>query len=268
MKTINTITIIGWWWNFWKFLKKELEHIWFQVFTILENTQNEEKIRFFSNSDVIIFSVPIRKTIEVIRNSINFWLKENTLLIDVSWVKNWINEELERLGTSEFVSIHPMFWPSVQSLKGKNLIQTSSENDVWKKWKLFRRLLKKAWGNIKNMSELEHDDKMSLIQSTSHFLNLIFWNLLKSLRVKLEDLDDIWTPNFKWQEEIFLRILRWQSWTTFSDMQIHNSKFRNEVLDKILECTLSLWNIVRSWDSGWFEKMFQELQKEFILEND
>lgn len=264
MKTINTITIIWWRWNFWSFIKKELEKIWFQVNSILEDTDENTKKNLLENSDVIIFSVPIRNTIDAIKNLVWINLKQNALVMDVTWIKTWISEELKKLWTSEFVSIHPMFWPSIQSLNWKNIVITSSEKNTWKKWKILKRLLIKAWWELSNLSESEHDKKMAFVQATSHFLNLVFWNLLKNLWVNLDELNNLATPNFKGQEEIFLRILRWQSWSTFADMEIENPEFRNKVLPEIINSVKSLWEIVWSWDSKQFETMFWKLQEKFL----
>lgn len=234
MKTINNITIIGWWWNFWRFMKIELEKVWFQVFTILEDTTDEKKQEILDNSDVIIFSVSIRNTIEIIKNMVNFKLNPDTLVMDVTWLKTWINDELENLWTKESVSIHPMFWPSTKSLQWKNLVQTSSDQKWWKKWKILRRLLNKCSLNNVKLSESEHDFNMAFVQASPHFLNLVFWNIIAWLWVWKDDLKFLNNSTLLPQKTTFLRILNWQNWSTFADMEILNPEFKDDLLNKLL----------------------------------
>ncbi len=240
MKTINNITIIGWWWNFWKYMKMELEQIWFRVFTILEETNDEEKQDILGKSDIVIFSVPIRNTIGTIKDLIKFKLNSSTLIMDVTGLKTWVTKTLENLWTDEFVSVHPMFWPSTKNLNWKHLIQTSNEENCWKKWKLLRRLLNKCKLNNVKLSEEEHDFNMAFVQASPHFPNLVFWNIVSWLWIWKDELNQVDDINFSHQKTTFLRILKWQNWRTFADMEILNPEFKDNVLHKLLSSMESI----------------------------
>lgn len=111
------IVIIWWTSPFWQLWKKYFEEKWNKVIVSTRKTEikPKEAVKMW---DIIIISVPIRYTVNVIKELLpHIW--ENKLLMDLTWIKIDVSNELRKYSSWEVVSIHPMFWPWTKSLKSK-----------------------------------------------------------------------------------------------------------------------------------------------------
>lgn len=235
---INQVVIIWWEWKFWEFAWNLISQTWIKVVNILENTTEQEKQGIINNSQVIIFSVPISQTVEIIKSFADM-LTWDKLVMDFTWLKSGAVWELKKLNVYEIVWTHPMFWPFWDNLRWKKII--FSEEKTWKKWKFVRRLLKKSWANLINLSPEEHDKKMAIIQALTHILNFIFIKTIKDLWFHPNELEQLQTPIYELQALISWRFLT-QGGNLYADMQIENQFFLQEVLPILTEnLSILLW---------------------------
>ena len=254
-KTIEQIAIIWWEWKFWKFAWELINKTWIKVVNIIETTSEQEKKEIIENSQVVILSVPISKTVEIIKSNAKnlIWDK---LVMDITWLKAPAMEELKKLDVSEIVGTHPMFWPFWENISWKKII--FSEEKTWKKWKLIRRFLRKAWANLIELLPKEHDEKMALVQALTHITNMIFIKTIKDLWFHPEELEQLETPVYKLQALISWRFLS-QSWDLYADMQMENPIFLEKVLPALNNSLSQIWWIDLEWNKESFVNLFDEL---------
>ncbi len=262
MRTIiKQVAIIWWEWNFWKFAWDLISQTWIKVKNISENTTQGEKIKIINDSQIIIFSIPISNIVETIRDYTEYLIWDK-LVMDITWMKINPMRELKNLNVNEIVWTNPMFWPIGNNLKWKKII--FSEEKCWNKWKFVRRVLKKSWANLIKLSPEEHDEKMAIIQSLTHIMNIVFMKTIKDLWYHPEELEEIETPIYKLQSFISWRFLN-QSWALYADMQMLNPYFLENVLPILINNLIEIWNIDLNKDKKNFIKTFNELY-EFLWE--
>lgn len=132
-----------------------------------------------SLGDLVLISVPIEKTPEVIEE-VSPHTKDDSLLIDIASVKEKTVQKMRDIETeSELASIHPLFGPGAEGLKGKNLISIPVE--VGKKYRRFKKALEEFGAEIEEMNASDHDKLMANIQSLTHSTLLVYLSAFNSM---------------------------------------------------------------------------------------
>lgn len=72
-------------------------------------------------SDVVIISVPIRVTVEIIKE-VGPYIAPEALLMDFTSLKKASVEAMLKYSKSEVMGAHPLFGPNIESLKGQTII--------------------------------------------------------------------------------------------------------------------------------------------------
>ncbi len=257
MKKLS-IVIIGWTGKFWMVWKKYFERKWHNVIISSNNTQLKPE-KAVKLGDIIIISVPIRNTVDVIKNIIPF-IPDNKLLIDFTGIKKKASLELSKYTRGEVVATHPMFWPWVESLNNQNIIYDPI--NPWKKWDLFYAMLKEDKANFIQMESDKHDELIWIVQSSVHIINLMFWHILKKRWINLEDLIKISTPNSRMQICILARFLN-QNASLYTDMQMHNEVYKNEILPDIKNYFNFIDDFINEKNTIEFENEFNDIKNYF-----
>lgn len=134
-----------------------------------------------ASSDIVIVAVPMES---VVRTSIEIaqFMRKRALLTDLSSVKTGIADRIfaKIPAGPEYVSIHPLFGPSVDHVGGQDLVaipfRTGSQ------WRNFSRAWVKAGARVHLMPSSRHDRAMGYVQVLHHFA-------LLSLGVALKEWD-------------------------------------------------------------------------------
>lgn len=253
-----TIWIIGWTWRFWGFWKSYFEDKWNQVLVSSRSSELSHK-ELIEKSDIIIFSLSIRNTKEVIKSlipEIPAW----KLVMDFTWIKGETIEEMSKYSLWEVVWTHPMFWPNVRWLQKQNI--AFDPVNPWEKWQYIYNLWKEDGANLIQMTSKRHDELVWLIQPMTHFVNFLFWHMLKERWIHPEELVPISTPVSRMQAYIFSRFL-WQQSGLYADMQICNITYKKEILKELVYFAEYLKSVIEQDDFDAFEKEFEWL-KSFI----
>lgn len=262
----ETIVIIWWTWKFWSFWSKYFEQRWYDVIISSRKTELKPK-EAVKKWDIIIVSVPIRFTVWVIKEIVPHMWKWK-LLMDFTWIKIDASKELATYKDWEVVATHPMFWPWIDSLKNQNI--AFDPISPWEKWKKIYSCLQKDWANLMEMSSKKHDELVSIVQSTVHILNLVLWHVLKERNINLDELMMVSTPNSRLQLCILSRFFK-QEASLYTDMQMYNSIYKNEILLDIDNYFRWLEITIESNNTQKFESEFQSIKNylwdEFIDKN-
>ena len=86
-----------------------------------------------SAADVVVISVPIDRTIEVV-NAIGPKVRRDALLLDVTSIKQPIVEAMLGATESAVVGTHPLFGPTVHSVQGQRVVLCRGRGDERVAW--------------------------------------------------------------------------------------------------------------------------------------
>jgi prephenate dehydrogenase len=143
---------------------------------------------------VVIVSVPIEATIEVIRK-IGPRLKKESLLMDFTSLKAEPVKEMLTSSKSEVVGCHPLFGPDVGSLVGQNIVICPGRGQKWLAWLL--QIFKEGGARTIEATPAHHDRMMSIVQGLNHINTISLGLALHQLKIDTEELDRYSTPIFR-----------------------------------------------------------------------
>lgn len=125
-----------------------------------------------AKANVVIVSVPIESTVEACREVLRL-MSENTLLIEISSVKTGIVDKVAELVPLriEYLSLHPLFGPSVRRLKGQNMIAIPAKQGRLSDCMIAD--LRSAGLTVEISSVEEHDRVMATLQVLHHYAYLL-----------------------------------------------------------------------------------------------
>jgi len=121
-----------------------------------------------TSSDIAILSVPIEETVRVATETASL-MTTGSLLIDLSSVKTGISDSIaEKIPKGlEYVSLHPLFGPSIDHLHNQSIIAVSYR--AGQKWSKLARALQGGGARVQTMSAVQHDKAMAYVQGLHHF---------------------------------------------------------------------------------------------------
>jgi prephenate dehydrogenase len=120
------------------------------------------------DADVVVVSVPIEKTVTTCKRLLKK-MKPRSLLIDVTSVKKGIvnNITVNVPETIEYLSLHPLFGPETQNLKGENVLAINPKTGPLSKTIL--NFLSRSGLKTSHVTIDEHDRKTAITQALHHF---------------------------------------------------------------------------------------------------
>jgi len=216
-----------------------------------DESNSEEVVKA---SDIVIFTVPITKTVSVIESLIPYIRKEQ-LLLDFTSLKEKPCDAM--LKSPAFViGMHPMFGPSVKSMEGQTVVLCPERPGDWLDWIV--HLLREEEANVIQTTPEKHDRMMAVVQCLVHFTSLIFSQTMKQEGIDPQELFHFASPVYRMQLNIAGRIAR-QSAELYRDIQFENPAFE-ETLCHMNTAFENLKKAVLNKDSQNFENVFKEVQ--------
>lgn len=160
----------------------------------LEQNYWPQAAQILQDADVVIVSVPIANTLEVIAQ-LKSYLTENMLLADLTSVKRAPLEKMLEVHHGPVVGLHPMFGPDVASM-AKQIVACCdgrfSERYQW----LLQQI--QMWSvKIYHVDATEHDHHMTYIQALRHFSTFVYGLYLSQQPVDLEKLLALSSPIYR-----------------------------------------------------------------------
>lgn len=234
------------------FLKKFFEQHNYKVLVSTRKTELKPE-ECAAKSDVVIISVPINVTVEVIKK-VAPYVREDALLMDVTSLKVEPVKAMLKYSKSEVIGTHPVFGPWVNSIKGQTFVICPVRTKQWLGW--LKGLLTNAGARIKVITPEEHDKLMSIIQGLTHFSAICVGYALKELNVDVEKSMELTSPIYKIRMDVVGRILN-QDPGLYADIEILNP-FTLQVINKFLNSVKQFYEIVKNKDRERFIKYFNE----------
>ncbi len=212
-------------------------------------------LELVKKSDVVIVSVPIDKTEEVIKK-IAGKLRPSQLIMDLTSVKEMPVREMLK-GKASVIGLHPMcndttFGP------GQKIIVCPKRAGKWMKW--VKEVFEKEGGLILHkLTPKKHDEIMSMVQGLVHFAEFTFGHALKKHKIKVKDLLPFASPASSLKIEIASRLLS-QNPNLYGNIQIQNEN-TEKVTKSLIESAEELHEIIASKDLKKFESYFGNAAK-------
>lgn len=231
-----------------------------------EQTAKEFDVKFSndnnvaSKSDITIITVPIEKTLEVIKEVAPI-VKDGSLITDFTSVKSDVCECLLKYTNkkSEIISIHPMFGPTISSIYGQIFILCPLRTEKW--MFIITRFLNDHNAKFIIATPKEHDEAMSVIQGLTHFTYISIGYALKSMNFNVKESRKFASPIYNLMLDIIGRILS-QDPYLYAHIQMENPLTKN-VRKNFIECATKLNEIINNDDEKNFVSIMSSAAKHF-----
>lgn len=155
-----------------------------------------------AESDVVIVTVPITETVEVIRR-ITPLLRADQLLTDFTSIKR---EPVEAMLASRawVIGCHPLFGP-MPNPAGQNVVLCPARPGPCLPW--IEDVVRRLGMTPVVMTAQGHDEAMAFIQGLTHFLNITFARTLQTRGADIETLLRVCSPVYQVLFAMLSRIL-------------------------------------------------------------
>lgn len=207
-------------------------------------------------ADVVIISVPIKKTVEVI-NDIGPKVPQDALLCDVTSVKQKPVEAMKQY-SDEVLGMHPMYAPS-NSIKGQKVVMCPEKGS---KWSMFEEFWEEHGADLHFTDPKSHDKATSIVQGLMHFSELVIADVISKSELETEEMNEYSTPIYQIITDLTARMLN-QKAELYGSIQNENPEIE-EVREEFVESAESLEEVIK--DDKSFGEKFEELGAEFDLE--
>lgn len=209
-------------------------------------------------ADVVVISVPITVTEDVIRN-IGPLVRPDALLMDVTSIKAAPLQAMLESTQASVVGAHPMFGPGAASLNGQRVVLCRGRGDAWHEW--LAASLRARGLVITEASAEEHDRAMSLVQVLTHFQTQVFGLALARSGIPLESSRRFTSPAYLMELYVAARHFA-QASELYGPIEMRNPATA-EVTAQFQRAASELSEILASHDQKRFDAVFQEVRAFF-----
>ncbi len=217
-----------------------------------------QKVGVVNDSEVVIFSVPIKDTPAVIR-SVLHCVRKDQLLMDVTSVKQPAVEAMLE-GKAQVVGLHPMFRPEVP-FDGQTVVVCPARLTTpdWKTWVV--NMLTATRAQIKWSTPAEHDGYMTTVQVIPHLANLTSALLITEAGVSVSESLAFTSPFYRVMFSLMGRLVS-QSPDLYTSIVMENPETVT-MLERRIAIEQRLVQMIRDKDQVAFEGLFAQANNHF-----
>lgn len=203
-------------------------------------------------SDILIISVPIQHTSDVIREVAPF-MKDGSVMIDVTSIKEEPSRTMREVlpETIEYIPTHPVFGPRTTELDNQVIVLTADKKGKWYD-RVYKYLASKNMRIIETTPE-KHDFMMSIVQVLTHFSFISTAYAFEKLKVDISETEDYESPIYNLMIDVIARIVAQNPYLTYNiqSMNSNGPNIRNTFADAVLE----LRDVINNEDEDEFVKI-------------
>jgi len=212
----------------------------------------------FHEIDVVIVSVPINITVDVIQKSAKY-LRESTILADFTSNKTDALEAMKAAHIGPVVGLHPMHGPDVQNLSKQLMMVCHGHHEDQYTWLINQFQL---WGmRVLVVDHTRHDRVMHMVQGLRHFVALLHGSFMKEFNLKPEEILHFSSPIYRAELMMTGRIFA-QDAELYADIVFANRE-RRDLLLKFMKHHERLAEIVQKGDKKAFIEEFESITRFF-----
>ncbi len=234
--------------------KKKLEEV-SRDLEVNHSVNLEESVK---NADIIMISIPIKKTTEMV-NKIAPLMKKNALIFDITSLKFSVFKALKDASLRypiNCVSLHPMFGPGIKNMNNYVILALRVGGT-----KDYKRIIDELFAIfdsdgliITHTTPEEHDKIMALTLAVPHMFNILFLNLLRKSGIALNDLTRFTGTTFLLQK-VFAESIIQREMEMFGEIQMENLQFY-EILDLFEDLVKDYKEIIQNKRELAFKEIF------------
>ncbi|MCI0362965.1 MAG: bifunctional chorismate mutase/prephenate dehydrogenase [Phycisphaerales bacterium] len=209
-------------------------------------------------ADVVVISVPIDATVELIRQ-LGPRVREDSLLMDVTSIKAGPMQAMLESSRASVVGTHPLFGPSVHTVQGQRIVLTPGRGEAWLAW--LRTMLAARGLSILETSPAEHDQAMAIVQVLTHFSTEVMGRALADLKVSIPDTLNFTSPVYLMELLMTARHFA-QSPELYASIQMSNPATA-QVTGAFVRAAGELKRLIDGKHRAEFAAMFDEVRRQF-----
>ncbi|HQO23135.1 MAG TPA: prephenate dehydrogenase/arogenate dehydrogenase family protein [Spirochaetota bacterium] len=203
-------------------------------------------------NDIVIITVPINHTIEVI-SRIAPLVNKDSLLMDFTSLKKREVDAMLQNSTCEVIGCHPVFGPSVNNLQNQVIVLTPARGNKW--IPEIAAMFKQAGALIEITTPEKHDEVMAIVQGLIHFTSITLVNTMRKMNAVPEEIEKFASPVYRMRVDFAERILN-QNPELYADIAISNPKVP-EILETYIKTSQELLESVISKNRESFIEQFK-----------
>jgi chorismate mutase/prephenate dehydrogenase len=209
-------------------------------------------------ADVVIISVPIDVTCEVIR-SLGPLVRESAVLMDVTSIKAAPMRAMLEATRASVVGAHPLFGPSVHSLQGQRIVLVPGRGDEWRAWT--RSMFAARGLAILEATAEQHDRAMAVVQVLTHFSTEVMGLAMTRLGVDIRETLAFTSPVYLMELLMTARHFA-QSADLYASIQLSNDQTQ-AMTGAFISAAQALSDILSRGDRAAFRQAFGEVHAHF-----
>ncbi|MBI4147604.1 prephenate dehydrogenase/arogenate dehydrogenase family protein [Candidatus Woesearchaeota archaeon] len=223
---------------------------------LVSNEDNTDNTALAQLGDVVIVSVPIDKTEEVVRE-IGPYVRKEALLTDFTSVKTQPVAAMAQYSQAEIIGGHPLFGPNV-NLQDQNMILCPARGETYGLW--YKTVLESLGLIVTFMTPEEHDKAMAAVQCLTHISNISFAYALTKMK-NIPAPEGLTTPLHTLNIYAISRILS-QDPSLYAGIQTANP-FAKEAVQMYGDAVKEISALVLEQKKGALEELLGSLQDQF-----
>ncbi|AJI75871.1 prephenate dehydrogenase family protein [Francisella philomiragia subsp. philomiragia ATCC 25015] len=224
--------------------------------TIFDESDWQTPEQKLANQDIIILSVPIYLTDEIIKKTIPY-LSEGTILADYTSIKKEPLDSMLANYDGPVVGLHPIFGPTISSPDNQVIVVCDGKQQD--KYQYFIDDLARIGFSIEKMTAKEHDEAMTFIQGIEHFSVYCLGLFLKHKNVDIQKMLKLASPVYKMELNIVGRLFS-QGPGLYADI-IMSDKQRQQTIAQFAEFVNSNAEKVSDGDKQTFIENFKAVKE-------
>lgn len=255
------ITIIGGRGRMGNLFREKLLAVGHKV-KVLEQEDWDYADQLLNNADLVIVSVPIKYTVDVIQRTAKY-LSPHTALCDITSIKTQPTEAMLKHHAGPVMGLHPMFGPSIKSFWEQKVVVCPGRSYESFQWLL--NFLQSQGAELITYTPEEHDRLMVYIQATQHFYRLSLGVFLAESNIELERSLSISSPSFRQEIEILKRLFS-QNPNLCADIMLATEE-RCQAIKSLAQTYSRLAKLVAQKDREGLIREFENTQEFFQKNN-
>lgn len=253
----HRITIIGGRGKMGQCFARELSECGHQVCSF-GNQDWLDAQKLIGEADLVLFSVPIERTVEVIKRAAQY-LKPSTAIADITSVKTEPVKAMLEYHKGAVMGLHPMFGPKVESFSEQIVVICRGRNDDKFQWLL--DFFKAQGSNLVESTPEEHDKIMLTTQAIRHFARFSLGVFLAEENIDIQRSLSMASPTYKQEIDILKRLFA-QSSHLCADIMLATEE-RCEAIVSLAETYSRLAQLVAQKDREGLIEEFESTQNFF-----
>lgn len=199
-------------------LKHFSEHI-----CLTTTGSKDDNIEAIKDADIVIYSVPISKTEEIITETLPY-IKAWAIVADVTSMKKFPSIVMQAREDIIVIPAHPMFGPYIEQISWQVVILTAEKKSQESpEYKFLKNFLEMQQAKVHECTPEYHDKMMAVVQGLTHFNMFVVWETMKRLGISVQDSLNFVSPIYKLMISSVGRYLG-QNPKLYADIQMYNDE--------------------------------------------